>query len=169
MWRCVDLMWTDVSEERIASIFRVEKFASEEPAWAGCCGLGHQSKTPSYIRIGKEGEWATREINREERGRVCRGQVGRPGEQVAERGAEPVAVRWRGGGCFRLVAVCSHLLTLLPRSRVFLPWRRRRYVPPKRRFTQDLHSATSHKTAFFIVTAAKTSNLTFEVHFNIKY
>jgi hypothetical protein len=27
--------------------------------------------------------------------------------------------------------------------------RRRRYVPPKRRFTQDLHGAASHKTAFF--------------------
>jgi hypothetical protein len=24
MWRCVDLVWTNVSEERIASIFRVE-------------------------------------------------------------------------------------------------------------------------------------------------
>jgi hypothetical protein len=30
----------------------------------------------------------------------------------------------------------------------------------KRRFTQDLHGATSHKTAIFIVTAVKTSNLT---------
>jgi hypothetical protein len=28
MWRRVDLVWTDVSEERIASIFRVEKSAS---------------------------------------------------------------------------------------------------------------------------------------------
>jgi hypothetical protein len=35
MWRRVDLVWTDVSEERIASIFRVEKSASEEPAWDG--------------------------------------------------------------------------------------------------------------------------------------
>jgi hypothetical protein len=35
-----------------------------------------------------------------------------------------------------------------------------RYVPPKRRFTQDLHGATSQKTAFFIVTAVETSNLT---------
>jgi hypothetical protein len=32
MWRHVDLMSTDVSEERIASILRVEKSASEEPA-----------------------------------------------------------------------------------------------------------------------------------------
>jgi hypothetical protein len=39
MWRCVDLVWTDVSEERIASIFRVEKSASDEPAWAGGCRL----------------------------------------------------------------------------------------------------------------------------------
>jgi hypothetical protein len=33
MWRRVGLVWTDVSEERITSIFRVEKSASEEPAW----------------------------------------------------------------------------------------------------------------------------------------
>jgi hypothetical protein len=33
-------------------------------------------------------------------------------------------------------------------------------IPPKHRFTQELHGATSQKTAFFIVTAAKTSNLT---------
>jgi hypothetical protein len=33
-------------------------------------------------------------------------------------------------------------------------------LPPKRRFTQDLHGATSQKTAFFIVTAVKTKNLT---------
>jgi hypothetical protein len=31
----VDLVWSDVSEKRIASIFKVEKFASEEPTWAG--------------------------------------------------------------------------------------------------------------------------------------
>jgi hypothetical protein len=35
MWRCVGLVLTDVSEEHIASIFRVEKSASEETAWAG--------------------------------------------------------------------------------------------------------------------------------------
>jgi hypothetical protein len=35
MWRCVDLASTDVPEERIASIFRVEEFATGEPAWAG--------------------------------------------------------------------------------------------------------------------------------------
>jgi hypothetical protein len=41
-----------------------------------------------------------------------------------------------------------------------LPWRWRRYVPPKRRLTPHLHDATSQKTAFFIVTAVETSNLT---------
>jgi hypothetical protein len=33
---------------------------------------------------------------------------------------------------------------------VCVPWRWRRYVPLKRRFTQDLHGAISQKTAFFI-------------------
>jgi hypothetical protein len=41
-------------------------------------------------------------------------------------------------------ADCCHLLTLGPGSRIFLPWRWTRYVPRKRRFTEDLHGATSH-------------------------
>jgi hypothetical protein len=53
----------------------------------------------------------------------------------------------------------SHLLRLVPRSRTFLPWRWGRYFPPKSRFTQDLHGIISQKTAFFLVTAVKTSNL----------
>jgi hypothetical protein len=74
------------------------------------------------------------------------------------------------GGC-RLATSCklpaiyelegreSSLLVLC--ARIFLPWRWRRYVPPKRRFSPlDLHGATSQKMAFFIVTAVKTSNLT---------
>jgi hypothetical protein len=39
--------------------------------------------------------------------------------------------------------------TLVPRSRIFIPWRWRRYVPPKHLFIQDLHDATSQKTTFF--------------------
>jgi hypothetical protein len=31
--------FTDVSEERIASILRVEKSASEEPVWPGGCSF----------------------------------------------------------------------------------------------------------------------------------
>jgi hypothetical protein len=42
MWRHVELVWTGVSEERIASIFRVEESVSEEPAWAAGCRLSHQ-------------------------------------------------------------------------------------------------------------------------------
>jgi hypothetical protein len=34
MWRCVDPQLTDVSEERIPSIFKVEKSASGEPVAA---------------------------------------------------------------------------------------------------------------------------------------
>jgi hypothetical protein len=54
------------------------------------------------------------------------------------------------GGTYRLHLQSSHLPTLIPRSRIFLPWMCRRYFPPKRRVTQDLHGATSQKTAFFI-------------------
>jgi hypothetical protein len=39
IWSRVDLVWTLVSEECIASIFRVEKSASEEPSWACGCRL----------------------------------------------------------------------------------------------------------------------------------
>jgi hypothetical protein len=72
MWRRVDLVdWIDASEERIASILRIEKSASEEPASAGGCRLSHQSKTPSYIRTGGEGRVGIWKIDREERWRVC--------------------------------------------------------------------------------------------------
>jgi hypothetical protein len=54
MLRCVDLLWTDVSEESIASIFRVEKSASKEPAWGGGCRLhSHRCENlKSYIESG---------------------------------------------------------------------------------------------------------------------
>jgi hypothetical protein len=56
---------------------------------------------------------------------------------------------------------CSHLHTLVPWPRIFSPTLKMEgYVPPKRRFTQYIQGATSQKTAFFIVTAMKTSNLT---------
>jgi hypothetical protein len=52
----------------------------------------------------------------------------------------------------------SQRLILFLASGFFLPWRWRRHALPKHRFSQDLHDATSQKTAFFIVTAVKTSN-----------
>jgi hypothetical protein len=55
--------------------------------------------------------------------------------------------------------VASHLLTLVPRMWIFLPWRWWRFIPLKRWFTQDLYSATSQKMTFFIVTAVKTQIL----------
>jgi hypothetical protein len=66
-------------------------------------------------------------------------------------------VCWLQQSCRRFEG--TYRLKLVPCSRIFQPWRWRRYVPPKRRFTQDPHGATSQKTAFFIVTAVKTSNL----------
>jgi hypothetical protein len=48
MWCCVDLVWTDVSEELIAYIFIVEKSASEESAWTGGCS---HLKSYKYILI----------------------------------------------------------------------------------------------------------------------
>jgi hypothetical protein len=45
MWRRVDLVWTDVSEEHIASIFKEETSESKEQAWAGGCRLCSFSRT----------------------------------------------------------------------------------------------------------------------------
>jgi hypothetical protein len=92
VWRRVDVVdWTDVSEDRIASIFRVEK---------------------------------------NPRAKNQREQV------AAELASSSLAD-------------------------FFLPWRWRRYDPPKRLFNRPhLHGATPQKTAFFIVTAVKTSNPT---------
>jgi hypothetical protein len=52
MWGHVVLVWIDVSEDYIASIFRVEKSASEEPAWAGGCShIGsHKNYTVPHTR-----------------------------------------------------------------------------------------------------------------------
>jgi hypothetical protein len=44
-------------------------------------------------------------------------------------------------------------------------WRR----VEERRITQDQHGATSQKTAFFIVTAVKTSNLTYQEIYFLEY
>jgi hypothetical protein len=69
MWRCVDPVLTDVSEECIGSIFRVEKSTSGEPASAGGCRLSQQLETTNYKNRegGSVGHMGT---NREERGRV---------------------------------------------------------------------------------------------------
>jgi hypothetical protein len=73
----------------------------------------------------------------------------------------------RFGGMYRLYLQDRRIRDLgtsvsrwLQRSRIFLPWRWRRYIPPKRRLIQDLHGATSQKTAFFIVTAVNLKSYT---------
>jgi hypothetical protein len=54
MWRYVYPGLTGVSEERISSIFRVEKSGSGELASASGCRLSHHSETTSYIRTWRE-------------------------------------------------------------------------------------------------------------------
>jgi hypothetical protein len=68
-----------------------------------------------------------------------------------------------------LIDGCRHQLTLVPLSRIFLPWRRRWYVPPKRQFTKDLHGATSQKTALFIVTVLFLKNCVFDYRYGLQY
>jgi hypothetical protein len=47
IWRLIDLVGNDISEEHIASIFRVEKSAREEPARAG----GAISQKTAFFKI----------------------------------------------------------------------------------------------------------------------
>jgi hypothetical protein len=53
---------------------------------------------------------------------------------------------------------CSTSITRV--TRIVEIGTRRIYFPLKHRFLQDLYVVTSQKTAFFVVTAVKTSNLT---------
>jgi hypothetical protein len=61
---------------------------------------------------------------------------------------------------FQTCISCQLLLTLFLAHGFLSPWWRKHYVPPKRRFLQEPHGVTSQRTAFFIVTAVNTSNLT---------
>jgi hypothetical protein len=56
----------------------------------------------------------------------------------------------RSASISRVTRICEVGTTLAETS----------YVPPKRRVTQEPHGIKYQKTAFFIVTAAKTLNLT---------
>jgi hypothetical protein len=57
------------------------------------------------------------------------------------------------------LTIAQCLPTAGPSSHRVEPLRWRRYVPPKRRLTPHIHGAKSGKTAFFIVTTVKVSNL----------
>jgi hypothetical protein len=52
MWRRVDLVWTDVLEERI-TFFKVEESTSEEPAWAGGCSHRREN-LKSYFNLSSQ-------------------------------------------------------------------------------------------------------------------
>jgi hypothetical protein len=61
-----------------------------------------------------------------------------------------------------ILAVSSNqlLLTFILAHWFFSPWRWRRNLPPNYWFSQEPHSITPRKTAFFIVTTEKIWNLT---------
>jgi hypothetical protein len=64
-------------------------------------------------------------------------------------------LNFQAGKSVQFAAIC---LTLVPRSRIILPSRRRRYISPKRRYTLDLHGTTSQKTTVcFLI--HRTSNM----------
>jgi hypothetical protein len=83
MLRRVDLVWTDVSEECIASIFRVENPWARNQREQVAADWVTSRKTPSYVWTGSEGEWTTWEINREESERSVE-----MGQQVADDGGD---------------------------------------------------------------------------------
>jgi hypothetical protein len=60
--------------------------------------------------------------------------------------------------------VCRLLVTanVGPSSPILVTLMMEGYVPPKNRFLQESHGVISQNTAFFIVIAVKTSNLTME-------
>jgi hypothetical protein len=60
----------------------------------------------------------------------------------------------------RVKRIGALLLTLFLARRFLSSWWWRRYLHRKRPFLQQPHGVTSQKTAFFIATAVKTSNLT---------
>jgi hypothetical protein len=125
MWRCVDLELTDVSEERIARSVALSSFTTPDRYPAAYTHPAATCCWPSPLTPLSSlliPLWHTLLLSL-------------------------FLYSWLSltGG-----SVCSHLLTLVHRSRIYLPWRWRRYVPPKRRITQDLHSATSQKTTSFL-------------------
>jgi hypothetical protein len=60
------------------------------------------------------------------------------------------SVNRRFGGTYRLYLQGRKIRERGTNVSRWLPWRLRRFVPPKRRFTQELHGVTSQKKAFSI-------------------
>jgi hypothetical protein len=88
MWRRVDLALTDVSEESIASIYKVEKSASGESAGAGCCRLSHKSEITSCIRTERESRPHGKSTERRGLGSVVKVKpAGSRGRSISGRGS----------------------------------------------------------------------------------
>jgi hypothetical protein len=79
---------------------------------------------------------------------------------VSERRTASVMRVIRIGELGTTLAVTSNRSSLFLECRFLSPWWWRRNVPPKHRFLQEPQDVTSQKTAFLIVTAVRTSNLT---------
>jgi hypothetical protein len=75
---------------------------------------------------------------------------------------------WRRVASWVETDASCHLLTCCFLLKLFLrPWRKRRYVPLKRRFQlKRLHGVTSQKMILFITAAVKTSNPTQFYHYS---
>jgi hypothetical protein len=127
MWRCVDLALTDVSEERVACIFSLtlDFFPTPDRYPAA-----YTYTSPCYLPADLQHRFYLS-----------------PNCLLPLWPTLPLSLSlslflyiwlFPTGG-----SVCSQLLTLVARSRIFLPRRWKLHVPPKRRLTQDLHSATS--------------------------
>jgi hypothetical protein len=171
IWLRVGLVRTDVSEERVAWIFRVGKFTGEKQRQQLASRLNHQLRKILTMWELRALEWATWWINGGKVG--CVEITGRPGKLVAgslpEQEYEGVgmwSLRGQGyrasthpvgtGQDFPIVYDLHSLVNLMSWSEGFMREQMRdlhnllrRYVLPKRRFPQDTHSATSQKTAFF--------------------
>jgi hypothetical protein len=81
MWRCIDLALTDVSEERIASIFRVEKIREGGTSVSRWLQTKPPVRNNQLYKNKARGSVGRMGTNREKRGRVCV-----EGQQTGSRG-----------------------------------------------------------------------------------
>jgi hypothetical protein len=135
MWRSVDLVWTDVSEERIASIYSkniVEEFLRNVGLHIPCRWMRHVLRN-----VGSLVPWRWRYYFAPKRRSTlpwrCRRYV--PPKRRFTHTLKVEAI------CFSATSVhiTLKMAAIRPPKRQFtLPWRWRRYVPPKRRFTHTL-------------------------------
>jgi hypothetical protein len=131
IWRCVHPGLTDVSEERIASIFRVKNPRA---------GNQRQQVAADWANSRRHQLTFTQPYPSP----LCWFSI----EPIL-----PPSLFLHSWFLPTAGSVCSNLLTLVSRSRVFLPWRWRRYVPPKRRLPKIYttpHSRRRHSSTWYM-------------------